>query len=432
MAKKFRTADVAGATGKKHSQSKSPHHASNSATKKQDMIILPAIEATPAIQKTPVPGKNSEAGKKAVPPCTPHKRSKDAADKQTLQQRPARPKNSAKKQHRIAPKDPLGSADDFLPEYRSQTNGLRELLSTIDPLDHAYAPQGTPFEHYPTETAMHIPHSRPGIPVSPDLPIGPTRWGLYFSGALGTLAVLFVSALVFSHVTSPTGIDWAKAQTKAGETYSWIAAALSAKPASQYAQRETLTSDPLARMAGLNETQVATASRISTTAASPQQGSLKAPSAKDIFMTPQELENQIRAFEKKADRNQGHLFAARKSPNAKTRAKANPQATPREFEQLEVMPAANIDPDMENQIFKRANSYLKQRDISSARMILQYAATLGSGMSAMALAETFDPNYLKNANLHDVHSSRTDARKWYNMAARLGITEANTRLTNLR
>ena len=427
MAKNIGTPGPHGSTGKKRHRSKS-----RSSQKKQEMIILPAIKAaTPDHDATPS-HKNKKATKAATRSTAANK--KHAQKKHTQKKHngvetktsfdpspasPTRPVNNAPT---VSQNDRQGGAADFLPEYRSQTNGLRELLSTIDPLDHAYTPHGTPFETYPTETAMHIPRSRPGIPVSPDLPIGPTRWGLYFSGAIGAVAMLFVSALAFSHFTSPTGIDWTKAQTKAGQTYSWMVASLSAKPASHYAD----TSDPLAGMVGLNETQVATASRISTTAASPQKGSLKAPTAKEIFMTPKELENQIMAFEKRTGRTNKRLSTPSKSPAVKAKAK------PRVYEQLVVVPAANIDPDMESQIFKRASSYLKQRDISSARMILQYAATLGSGISAMALAETFDPNYLKGVNLHGVRGSRPDARKWYDMAARLGITEANARLTDLK
>ncbi len=432
MAKKIGTSDPADSTSGKRRQSKSRRRKSKSTQQKHDMIILPAIEAAKTTSKASSSHEKAEATKQSVSPSS-NKRHKSLADEQTLDKASGSAQNDM----------PAGSVD-FLPEYRSTTNGLRELLSTIDPLDQAYPPhahpsQGAPFATYPTETAMHIPRSRPGIPVSPDLPIGPTRWGVYISGTLGAVLVLFVSALAFSHFASPTGIDWAKAQTKAGETYTWVVASLSAKPASQYAQNTSITpeaSDPLAGMLGLDDTQVATASRISTTAASPQKGSLKAPSANEIFMTPQELEDQIKAFEKRTGRNQKGLFALRKtggkSPTTKLRAKAKLPPKSREFEQLVVVPAANIDPNMESQIFKRASSYLKQRDISSARMILQYAATLGSGISAMALAETFDPNYLKGVNLHGVRGSRTDALKWYNMAARLGITEANARLTDLK
>ena len=116
---------------------------------------------------------------------------------------------------------------DFLHEYHSQTNGLRELLSTIDPNDRAGcahpSPQRTSFEARLEanliENAMHLPHSRSSLPGSPDLPIGPTRWGLYLSSLVGALAFLFIFALGYSHMSSPTGIDWAKA--KSGTAYFW-------------------------------------------------------------------------------------------------------------------------------------------------------------------------------------------------------------------
>ncbi|MCP4937001.1 MAG: hypothetical protein GY927_23040 [bacterium] len=445
MAKKFSTSGLAGSTSKKRRQSKPRQRKSKSTPQEQELIILPAIEATKTTPKASTSYEKAKAAKQSVSPGATCKHHKGFALEETFDKASTSTKRTQKKQQSISQNETPGEAVDYLPEYRSQTNGLRELLSTIDPLDHTYPPHANPqqgplFDAYHTETAMHIPHSRPGIPVSPDLPIGPTRWGVYFSGALGAVAMLFVSALAFSHFTSPTGIDWTKAQARAGETYSWIVASLSAKPAYQYAERESIApdvSDPLAGMAGLDETQVATTSRISTTAASPKKGTVNTPTANEIFMTPEELENQIKAFEKRTGRSPKNLFAVRKtaqkSPtttNARTKAKRAPQ--PRGFEQLVVIPAANIDPDMESQIFKRASSYLKQRDISSARMILQYAATLGSGISAMALAETFDPSYLKGVNLHDVRGSRADARKWYDMAARLGIKEANARLTDLK
>ncbi len=444
MAIKIGTPDLVNSTNGKRRQSKSLQRKSKSTPQEQELIILPAIKTTKTTSKAAASKEIAEGAKQLVSPKVSSKQHKGLALEQTFDKTTHSAKRSHKKQSSIAQnKIPAGTVD-YLPEYRSTTDGLRELLSTIDPLDHtcpphAYPQQGAPFATYPTETAMHIPHSRPGIPVSPDLPIGPTRWGVYFSGVLGAAAVLFVSALAFSHFTSPTGIDWAKVQTKASETYSWVAASLATKPASEYAQNGSIVpdgSDPLAGMVGLDDKQVATASRISTTAASPKKGSLKAPTDNEIFMTPQELENQIMAFEKRTGRSQKGLFAVRKSasrsPTTNARAKAKLTPKPREFEQLVVIPAANIDPDMESQIFKRASSYLKQRDISSARMILQYAATLGSGISAMALAETFDPLYLKGVNLHGVSGSRTDARKWYNMAARLGVKEASARLTALK
>jgi len=145
---------------------------------------------------------------------------------ESLARKKQTPRKNLEKPEPCASRELLTSAE-YLPEYHSQTNGLRELLLTIDPDDRAgYAPrfpQETSFqsqlETNLIENAMHLPHSRPGLPGSSDLPIGPTRWGLYLSGMVGILAFLFVFALAYSHLSSPTGINWAKA--KSGTTHMW-------------------------------------------------------------------------------------------------------------------------------------------------------------------------------------------------------------------
>jgi hypothetical protein len=370
---------------------------------KQNLIVLPAIEAS----ETKKPFTKSASKVKIV-----QKPSLKAA-KTNLQN------------------ETFDQNAGFLPEYRSQTDGLRELLSSIDPHDKAsYSSDFTSPKSGLTAPSKQMPHSGSGIPGSPDLPTGPTRWGLYLSATIGMLAFLFASALAYSHVTSPTGIDWAKLQSKTTQTYQWVVTSLEEKPTAEIPDTRTAQNErpiPLPALPETKETSVATSSRISTTAASPIRGTIKTPSAAEIFISPEELENQIRALESASASKA--LQAPQETPENNIESASNNQPA---LDELVVVPASNIDPDVESQIFKRASSYLKQRDISSARMILQYAAKLGSGISAMALAETFDPNYLKTVNFDDVSGSRTDARKWYNMAARLGIKEANARLTALK
>ena len=434
-----------------------------------DMIVLPAIKDD---RSSPSPRQKAAAktGKKKRPP---------------IKQKPAsgdRPKNggptgkSPKEKNRgrtngsqdlnpafsahILPAEDSGR---FLPEYNSRTNGLRELLSTIDPPDRAYHCPENPADPSLNEIAMHIPHSRPGIPASHDLPVGPARWGLYLSGGFGAMVAVALLALAYSHFSSPVGFDWDRLQNASGTAYHRLIAALAGK---EYVNEEKVhlarLVRPDTRPAGSEnlETVVTTASRISTTAAMPtgkatgknhlekrphsapapvpsdnmrHAGSktIETPSIEDIFLTPEELEKQVRALEENGN---GKIAALPPLPvrNGIRKKHFSTKQQPEEYQQLVVIPAANIDPDMENQIFKRARSYLKQRDISSARMILQYAASLGSGISAMALAETFDPNYLKKVNLHDIAGSPRDARKWYDMAARLGIKEARRRLALLK
>ncbi len=409
---------------------------SDQAVDDQALIYLPAIEGherKSASHQSSL--HNSRAKKKPAPSKKPAPRKKKT--------------NLEKSETTASPE--LQATADYLPEYHSQTNGLRELLSTIDPDDRASraprSPQKTSFEAQLEanliENAMHLPHSRSGLPGSSDLPIGPTRWGLYLSGMVGTLAFLFVFALAYAHLSSPTGIDWAKAKTGTAQMWHRLAAVWSReKPHKPQPSKSAEISlpEPLHIDKISDGTLVATASRISTTAVTPKKGSITTPSEDEIFLSQKELEEQILSLEaKQAGPKKKHRVAADKhtriarlAPQRTTPADQNfTHGKSADFDQLVVIPSTKINPDMETQIFQRAKSYLQQHDISSARMILQYAASLGSGLSAMALAETFDPNFTTRINLPNVDSSRPDARKWYYMASRLGIKEADARLSAL-
>ena len=436
MDKKKGTSGARISPGKKKRRRKS-----RLAAQKQKFIVLPAITTENALEENDCNFKQTIKASNSTSTKSIGHSKINVSDKVILGR--AQPDQKSPTTDGASSKERIADhrapeTSELLPEYRSQTDGLRELLSSIDRNDDHTIHIQPPIESYHYEQPpMHLPHSASGLPGSPDLPIGPTRWGLYISGGLGALAMVFVSALVFSHITSPTGINWAKAQVKTGEAYRWLATELSSQPSLERSTIRTAANsqpesvdDILEDILDTNDTVIATASRISTTAASPRAGAIKTPTAAEIFVSPQELENQIRAFEGASGKSRKRSASARLPKSKKVAPAARPK--PSGFEQLVVIPAANIDPDMENQIFSRARSYLKQRDISSARMILQYAATLGSGISAMALAETFDPNYLQKVNLNGVNGSEADARKWYYMAARLGIKEADARLTALK
>ena len=420
-------------------EASSDHDSTPLSDSDQGLIILPAI--TPKEQNSTLKAKaTTKSQKKPKKKQTRPKKQKIRTERKAI----------ANSNQTKMPKGDHQSSTDFLPEYHSRTNGLRELLSVIDPNDLGAYPQSPPhktsfeaqIEANLIESAMHLPHSRPGLPGSPDLPIGPTRWGLYLSGLLGTLAFLFVSALAYSHISSPTGIDWAKAKSGSTELWHDMSAAWSGeKPATKQPTQIAKISlpEPLHIDKAANETLIATSSRISTTAATAKKGTIRTPSANEIFISQQELEDQILALE--ANQASKRRALALKRPiteqnnprHGKTTVnKAFTHGKSPDFDQLVVIPSTKIDPDMENRIFGRARSYLQQRDIASARMILQYAASLGSGLSAMALAETFDPNFAATINLPNVDSNRQDARKWYYMASRLGVKEAGARLTALK
>ena len=421
---------------------------SDQANDDQGLIILPAIAAE----------KKATPSSRTASKIAPEAQQKKPAQTNNKQQVPIKSILQPDLKAHEPTNDAHQISADYLPEYHAPTNGLRELLSTIDPQDLAGrlpSPQTNSFEAQLEanliENAMHLPHSRSGLPGSPDLPIGPTRWGLYLSSMVGALAFLFISALAYSHINSPTGINWTKAKSGTSQFWhnmnaAWSGEKRTLQTSTQIA--EIKLPEPLQidkKLGQINKisggTLIATNSRISTTAATAQKGAIAPPAAHEIFVSQKELEEQILAFEAKSvPTRDNKKIAALKRPEIQRPAFA-PKApsidsfthgkSP-DFDQLVVIPSTKIDPLMENQIFERARSYLQQHDISSARMILQYAASLGSGLSAMALAETFDPNYKASINLPNVDSSRTDARKWYYMASRLGIDEAKARLTALK
>ncbi len=393
---------------------------------RQDLIYLPAIEvkehkSAPALHST----------KKKQAPCAIQKKSEE-------------PETVVSGEPETLP--------EYLPEYQTPTNGLRALLSTFDPDDlaghTANTSQKASFETRSEasliENDIGLPTLVADLPVSPDLPVGPTRWGLYLSSMVGGLAFLFVVALAYSHMSSPTGIDWAKARSGSAQMWHKLAAFWSRdRPMQSHSTRtaEFSLPEPLHIETRARGALNATTSRISTTAATPRKGTIATPTASEIYLSQKELEEQILFLEaKQTGLTKRPSMAAKKRIRTarlaleRTRA-AGKKFTPRKsagFAQPVALPSTKINPDMERRIFRRAKGYLQQHDISSARMILQYAASQGSGLSAMALAETYDPNFTRRINLPNITTSRSDARKWYDMASRLGIKDAKARLKALK
>ncbi|WP_125461800.1 MULTISPECIES: sel1 repeat family protein [Rhodomicrobium] len=90
-----------------------------------------------------------------------------------------------------------------------------------------------------------------------------------------------------------------------------------------------------------------------------------------------------------------------------------------------------ISPDAEATMLERGARLLSTGDVSSARLLFEHIAKKGSGRAALALAQTFDPAYLRSMNTLGLKADPEKAREWYTVAAQLGQREAKERLSAL-
>ncbi|HEV2546406.1 MAG TPA: hypothetical protein VGU20_03655 [Stellaceae bacterium] len=81
---------------------------------------------------------------------------------------------------------------------------------------------------------------------------------------------------------------------------------------------------------------------------------------------------------------------------------------------------------------KRGDESLRVGDIVAARRFYEFAASAGVAEAATAVAQTYDPAYLKAAGVRGVKANAETARDWYEKAARQGDAHAAQRLQSLR
>jgi len=82
-------------------------------------------------------------------------------------------------------------------------------------------------------------------------------------------------------------------------------------------------------------------------------------------------------------------------------------------------------------LMARANALVAQRDIASARIVLQRAVDLGSAKAAFALAETYDPIVLDAWRTFGTLGDVARAKQLYAKAQAGGVQEAQDRLNAL-
>lgn len=88
-----------------------------------------------------------------------------------------------------------------------------------------------------------------------------------------------------------------------------------------------------------------------------------------------------------------------------------------------------LSAEKEQAMLKRAEAFLKTRDVAAARMIYEYLAQKGSGEAAYGMARTYDPAYVEEIGVAGMNAQDVDqAKQWYERAALLGHQEAQDRL----
>jgi hypothetical protein len=82
-------------------------------------------------------------------------------------------------------------------------------------------------------------------------------------------------------------------------------------------------------------------------------------------------------------------------------------------------------------LVEHGDSYLRDGDVATARVLYGRAADAGDGMAALRMGATYDPAFLGRGALRDVRGDPAEARSWYRRARDLGVAEADLRLKRL-
>lgn len=82
-------------------------------------------------------------------------------------------------------------------------------------------------------------------------------------------------------------------------------------------------------------------------------------------------------------------------------------------------------------LLQRADAYLRSGNPGEARIVLEQAAQLGSGIAALTLGAMYDPGRATQFTNLEIKADPTVARAWYERAKDLGVAEANDRLAEL-
>jgi TPR repeat protein len=89
------------------------------------------------------------------------------------------------------------------------------------------------------------------------------------------------------------------------------------------------------------------------------------------------------------------------------------------------------DTDEVQLLLKQGQDFVAAGDLATARVVLRRAAQVGSSAAAFMLAQTYDPMVLAKMRARGVDPDPAEARRWYEMAQKLGSSEAAQQLDRL-
>ncbi len=119
-------------------------------------------------------------------------------------------------------------------------------------------------------------------------------------------------------------------------------------------------------------------------------------------------------------------------PTALPEERAEPQPRQASAPAMNIPSELQIPEEEEARLLERAAGLIENGDIVSARLMFEHLARKGSGLGALALAQTYDPIFFRAMNtLGGLAADPDNARIWYEIAASLGQDEARNRLSAL-
>ena len=95
-------------------------------------------------------------------------------------------------------------------------------------------------------------------------------------------------------------------------------------------------------------------------------------------------------------------------------------------------PENQLSPREQANLLERGDNFWQNGDIVSARLIYEEVAHMGNARGALAMAQSYDPSFLKELNLTEsVQPDLDKARMWYEKANALGNQDALQQLRKL-